>query len=114
MGSSNVLKEVLAAGWTTGGKSTEGKMQGSGREDVLGERANVLCLLVAPADVVVVEGHAAPPQPRLQREIFIDNLLVRIHFIIVMISHHGSLNSLSHDRSTPTRTTMTSRGSASS
>jgi len=37
-------------------------------------------------------------QPREEREFFIDNLLVRNHFIIVVIrwtgSRHGSLNSL--------------------
>ena len=40
-------------------------LQGSGGEDALGERANVLGLLVAPSDVVVVECFAAPPQPSL-------------------------------------------------
>ena len=39
----------------------------------------------------------------LEREFLIDNLLVRIHFIIAMIrwtgSHHGNLNSLGSGRS---------------
>jgi len=75
----------------------------AGREDVLGERANVLGLLVALADVVVVECFAAPPQPRLHTMLSLTHPLTHSHPLT--LTHTPSL-SLSRAPPKPRRHTM--------